>query len=355
MQLTGTETHDCTDKDTCVLACLSNPNCANPLYSDGFWEAILSWSDARKAFDAKLSQFGSGLGAITNDTSAIDSKISTLSELSALAQIATSNSIFLNRTDEGCSGANATRRCFEYCKKIDYSVAGIASQSQNLLALKNALLEAQKQPARAAAILNASSKNDKYVSTRGADFAALRIKMGNGLAKLNSSALGLSTKVNDPQIGVMLNSLSALSEKIEKAGAEGRYKTAFSLKPEYENAVGALLARIASDQSGYDLLLVKIDASSGRANNSSWLIGKETYEVYATKISLLKSNLTSAPATLQQISETNSQLNAIDESIVGEISTKASQGGAHSAQKGILPCMPALVALVAGLFVLLRR
>lgn len=360
MQLTGTDMHDCTGKDTCVFACMTNPNCANPLYSDGFWESILDWTTSRKAFDAELSNFGAGIDSISTDTSAIDSKIATLDRLSQMEKNLSLGLLFLNRTDEGCSGANATKRCYEYCGKIDYSRAALAAQKQNLIALKAALLDVQNQTPRAAAILSAGAKNSAYLSTRGGDFAALKVRMSGDIAKLNRSHSSLSQKVNDTQIPFMLDSLAALSEKIGNAGKEGRYRAALSDKPSYESAYKALSDRLDSDSSKYDAALRQIGDTMGRANNSSWLIGAQSYAVYAAKLSALRENLTSSPATLEKISDVGAQVDKLSASLSDDISAKAAQGGAQpqaaGAQKGgLLPCLPAFAFLAIAGFAAFRK
>jgi len=363
MQLTGTDMHDCTDKDTCVLACMSNPNCANPLYSDGFWEAILDWTTARKAFDASLSGFGSGIDAISTSATAIDSKIASLDELSKVEKNLSQGLLFLNRTDEGCFGKNATRRCYEYCTKIDYSGKAIPVQRQNLVALKAALLDMQNQTARANAIQNASAKNNQYLKSRGGDFASLKVDMAGDLLQLNKSYESLSEKVNDTQIPPMLASLSALSEKIVKAGKEGRYRAALSEKRNYESSYKAVSDRLDSDLSKYNAALSQIDGLNGKVNNSSWLIGAQSSSTYAAKLSALRENLTSSPATLQKIADISAEAGNISEGLSDDISAAASQGGAPSQQQqqaaggktGGLPCLPAFVLLAAGLFVAFRE
>ena len=363
MQLTGTDMHDCTDKDTCVLACMSNPNCATPLYSDGFWEAILDWTNLRKSFGASLSQFGSGIGSVETDTSAIDAKLSVLDTMSATEKQLESSILFLNRTDEGCAGANATKRCFEYCPKIDYSRAGIAAQKQNLASLRTALASAQSQPLRAAAIINASAKNNLYLSTRMGDFASLRVKMGTDASSLNKSAGELSSKVNDSTISPALASLSQISDGILALGKAGRYRAALSQKQAYDSAYAEVSGKIAADSEKYDSALSQMDSIRDKANNSSWLIGAASYANYSAQLSALKANLTSSPATLSQISDAAAQAGQIGASLSEEISARAAQGGAAAAQGGapaqgaassqqkggLLPCLPAFALLaIAG-------
>lgn len=359
MQLTGTQMHDCRDKDTCVLACMSNPNCANPLYSDGFWEAILDWTNTRKGFDASLSEFSAGLDAVSTDPAAIDSRLSALDELSASGKKLSQSILFLNRTDEGCSGANATKRCFEYCKKIDYSAQAIAAQRGSLVALKAALLDVQNQPARAQAILAAGAANAQYVSARGGEFASLRIRMAGGLSRLNSTSQELSAKVNDTQIQPMSDSLFALSAKIEKAGKEGRYRAALSDKQKYESSISEISDRLASDLKKYDTVLAQIEEVRSKANSSSWLIGAPSYEKYSLRLSTVRSSLTMAPVTLAEISDAGSEIESVRSDLSDEISAKAAQGGAAAPQqgagKGLIPCLPAFALLAIAGFAAFRK
>jgi hypothetical protein len=347
MRLTGTDTHNCTDKDSCVLACMSNPNCATPLYSDGFWESILEWTTLRKKFDSTLSQFDDGIDEIESSTAAIDSKLAVLENLSLIEKQLKNSQLFLNRTDEGCSGPNATKRCFEYCPKIDYSGQAIESQKKSLNDLKKALQDLQRQPSRAAAIANASKQNDLYLSTRLGNFTDLKIRMQRDAIALNRSAKELLEKINDSAIPDMLNSLSNISESIIEAGNQGRYREALSKKKEYESAYSGLSGRMESDMKKYNETISKIDSLMQKANSSKWVLG-ESYEKYSSQLLQIKANLTKSPVALSQLDALSSAAAKVGVELAEEVSSKVAQGGAEASKsnpKSALPCLPAFIAI----------
>ena len=219
----------------------------------------------------------------------------------------------------------------------------------------------QKQPARAAAILAAGANNSLYDSAKGGQFAALRVKMAGDLTRLNRASKELSAKVDDTQIQPMLDSLSALSAKIEAEGKDGRYRAAFSDQKIYESLLSQASDRISSDLLKYDGALAQIGEVLSKANNSSWLIGQASYAKYAAQLTALQANLTSAPAPLGAISSAGAEAAEIQSSMSDEISAKAAQGGAAAPQqqqssgKGLLPCLPAFIVLAVAGFAFFRK
>ena len=109
----------CNDRQSCIVSCFSSPQCSVIVQAGGFIEASMEWDFARKNFSSALFAYSDGLANALSDPQAIDSKIAALSNLSAIAQNMSQNGIFLTKDDPGCSGKNATLRCFEYCPKID--------------------------------------------------------------------------------------------------------------------------------------------------------------------------------------------------------------------------------------------
>ncbi len=251
-QYTGTDMKDCTDKQTCTLACFSVPQCSGgPLYSDGFVEAMQQWTADRKQFDALVASDAQGMEKIGSDGSLVGGKLAIANSMLAQAKKLAGNAIFLNRTDEGCSGSNATKRCYEYCPKVDYSESRINVEIANLNALKSAYAAVGRQEHRAESILNQSAQNDAYLATRAGLFQELRIRMQNRMKMLNESSLSLSQKVNDTAISGMLASLSGISGRIVEEGNGGLYRKALAGKADYESKEKEMDSRISSDLNVY--------------------------------------------------------------------------------------------------------
>ncbi|MCX8198000.1 MAG: hypothetical protein N3F07_02280 [Candidatus Micrarchaeota archaeon] len=367
MLLTGTDMHECKDKQTCVLACMSNPNCATPLYSDGFWEALLDWSSARKRYAELLAKYQEGLEDALGKPEAIDEKTAIVSELQKIAQNISQNPLFLNRTDEGCSGAKVARRCYEYCPKIDYSASRLQEGKKSLEAIKEILLSAQKQAERADAILSQSAKHDEYLARRMKDFAELRVKLANSVRKANMTSKELALKVKDEEVAPALKDLENYTAKVIEAGDSGRYRQAFRMAEEQQRKYDELSRKMQAGLEKHQQAIERIDKASEKIKKSSWLLGNETSSEQLAKLEAMRQELLSAPATLQKIAELDAKAAQIENEVNLAISQKATEiaSGNESlppealkevasrqlAKGGGLPCLPAIalaaVALVA--------
>ncbi len=348
MQYTGTDMHDCIDKQSCTIACFSVPQCSSgPLYSDGFWEAVMDWTTGRKGFDSMLAQYSGGMGAISSDTAVVDQKLSALSGLSALSANLSSNQIFLNRSDAQCVGKNATR-CYEYCPKVDYGAIRIEAEKKNLAALKSAILQVNGQAARADALLAAAAKYDAYVASRGRDLAELENRLQNDAKKLNASYASLSAKVSDADVPGMVSGVAALAANISASGDAGRYRSALSLKQPYEQKYNAALDRMAGDLKAYDALFAKIDSLNGKLDSGAWLLGNQTTSDYKASLAAIKTNLTSAGAlTPQKMSSASAEIDALADKMADELAAKATSApqSAQAAAGVKLPCLPGFILL----------
>jgi hypothetical protein len=316
----------CTDKESCLVSCFSVPQCEIIVQSDGFLEAAMDWNAKRKEYESLLDAYSTGIEAIRFDSRAIDSKIAILSSLSSLAANMSQNGIFLEKEVAGCIGPNATRRCYEYCPRIDYSEALIASQSQSLSSLKSLLSQASQQQDRASALLARSAENDAYVASRGRDYEDFRVRMQNDLRNLQSQSGELNKTVSDPQVGTMISQLGNVSEKAKNYSGAGYYRKALALRPVFEALSNATFSRIASDNAAYSGLESSMAALSSRVQSSIWLIGSESAAVYYARIAALGEGYP-APLTISQLGEANASLAGIGDELSAEIAEKAVQAG----------------------------
>jgi hypothetical protein len=384
IQYTGTDTHECTDRQSCVVACKSVPYCSGadgqsgPGFSDGFWEAVMQWTADRKQFDSLISSDAAGMEGIGSDSSLVEKKLAIANDLLSQAKKLANSTLFLNRTDDGCSGSNATRRCYEYCSKVNYSESRITAEIANLNALKNAYATIESQQQRTDAILNQSAQNDYYLSTRAGLFQDLRVRMQNKIKMLNESSTSLSQKVNDTAITGMLASISDLSSKIVEDGNAGLYRKALASKAAYDAKEKELNDRISSDLNAYLGLNSGMESLKAKAKNASWLIGNQSAASYIALADGIKSSLKS-PASLTEISSAKADVDALNAKLADEVAAKAMQGGAQQ-QNGVpsggagaqgtanstggpgaaaggfrIPCLPALVMLLLGFAVFSRR
>ena len=321
MQYTGTDMHDCHDKDSCILACLAVPLCSTPLYSDGFWEAMLDWTKGRKKFDSLLLSYDEGWDSISTSPSAIDSRLAVLDSLSAQEKNISKNPLFLNRTDEGCAGGGSAR-CFEFCPKIDYSSTRIAAQKQNLQLLRSSLEQVQKQPARALAISENGRLNDDYLESRGRNWEEFRLRMYNALWKLSGRATELSKNVTDPRIAPLLETLSNLSSSIVAKAGAGYYRSALAQREEFESLQSELSGTIDSDSKAHSGTLAAIASALERVGKAEKVIGKDSADYYREDIAAISEKLSSAP-TIEEIGAAKEKLDALLDVLTAEIAAKA--------------------------------
>ncbi|MCX8174803.1 MAG: hypothetical protein N3E51_01200 [Candidatus Micrarchaeota archaeon] len=366
MQYTGTDLHDCTDKHSCILSCMSVPLCSTPLYSDGFWEAILDWTTSRKAFDAAIGEYRMQLNALLSNASSIESAEAVLMRLEALSLNMSANPIFLNRTDEGCA-AGGTVRCFEFCQKIDYSASRIRQEKQNLALLKAALSEIASQQSRAKAIAEASRRQDEYVSSRGRDFEKLRIRTLSEAKKLRERAEKLSGKVEDGQLEMQLAELENLSRQIALLGKSSLYRQAFSAESSFNQKHSEVSARIEQDEKAHNEAQKLLSDISNQLERSSWLLDDSSKSKYAAILADYSKNL-SSPQTPKQLSEAREGMRLLKSQLSEEIAERAasqqpqlSPPGAASGDSRqsaeaapAVPCLPGLFILLA-LFAQPRR
>lgn len=321
MQYTGTDMHPCFDKQSCTIACFAVPLCSTPLYSDGFWEAMLDWTKSRENFTSLLADYENGLAGVGTYGSVLDYKSGLLDSLSATAQNISKNPLFLNRTDEGCAGGG-TVRCFEFCPKIDYSSARIAAQKQNLAQLKQAMAAVSGQKARAEAIEKAGQKNDEYLSSRGRDYQELRLYMLNTEKRLQARGIYLSKNVTDPELAPLLESLSGISSSIQAKADSGRYRAALAGRKEFEAKEAETEGRMDSDEKAHSDMLFAVQKTSGRLDKAEGIIGKESAGQYREDLAAISETLFAAP-TFGEIGAARGKLDTINTVLTAEIAAKA--------------------------------
>ena len=346
----------CTDRQTCIVSCYSSPQCSLIIQADGFIEAVMGWENGRKAYSSAIGAYSDGIDAIRSDTSAIDRKISALQGLSALASNMSGNTIFLTKDDPGCSGKNATLRCYEYCPKVDYSGAIISSQAQNLASLKATLAAVASQGPRAEALLAQGGENDAYLSSRGKDYEEFRMKMINGIRSLKAKSAELAKAVKDPSIQPMISQLENISEKAKNQSGSGFYKKALALRVPFESLSNSTFEAISADSARYSSLQAAMKGFSDKAKSSAWLIGNSSASSHLSKLSSLEANY-SAPIPISKISDASAALSEMSNGLDAEISSKAVTAGNSTSpppsppsSKPALPCLPALILAPALLF-----
>lgn len=359
VQYLGLEMHPCTDRESCIISCFSVPQCSGgPLYSDGFLEAFMDWNAIRQRFDSLILAYSNRQERMADDASAIDQKIAILDELSPLASNLSKNPIFLNRSDEGCSGGGVAR-CYEYCPKVDYSAEKIAAGRQNLAGLKSALESLHRQGLRAEGILNRSEQNDAYLSSRGRDYEEFRLDMLQQIRNLNESAEALSKMVLDPEVDALIGSLSNFSSGVAADGDGGLYRKALGKKPAFYAKANAISGRIASDLEARESLSGQIEALRNKTGRGAWLLGSETASYFYKDIANLTASLNSS-ATVEQLAGMKAQADLMDNRLDALLASRATeQGGKGLSQladipvglpgqlpnPSQLPCLPAVILL----------
>ncbi|MFA6907226.1 MAG: hypothetical protein WC263_00175 [Candidatus Micrarchaeia archaeon] len=351
----------CTDRQTCIVSCYSSPQCSLIIQADGFIDAVMDWNVARKGFSSQLGSYSEGLDAIRFDPSAIDRKISSLQGLFALARNMSNNTIFLTKDDPGCSGKNATRRCFEYCPVIDYSAKQISAQVQNLTSLKGTLSKISAQGARAGAIAGKSAANDAYLSSRGKEYEEFRTGMANSIRSLKARSAELAKTVADPSIAPMISRLENISALSQNLSGQGKYRAALAFRAEFESLSNSTSSAIDSDGRKYSSLALAMKGFSDKASGSAWLIGNASASAYLSQLASLKPDYP-APLSASGISDASSALSGMSNSLDSAIASKAVSAGNSSSpppavpsQKPALPCLPALIFFPALLIAFAAR
>ena len=358
MQYLGLNMYNCTDKQSCIVACFAVPQCDLIINADGFVEAMMDYNSKRLQFDSLLSNYSSGLDAVKTDPSAIDQKLSKLGEMGSVSSSIAVNPIFLNRTDPQCIGNHAST-CFEYCPKADYSASRIEAQKQNLQGLKAVLSGIAAQPTRAAAIQAKGSENDLYLSTKKENFSSFRLKMNGDIAGLKSKNTSFSLSVSDPDVGGMLVSLSNLSASIDADAQAGYYRRAMARRGEYDAAEKAVSDRMGSELAAYDNMTTEFASLEANINKSAWIIGNDSTALFTAQLAAIEQNA-SKPATVQQISSARMAAASLGANLAQQAAAAtqnpqavagAAAGAAASQAKGSIPCLPAFAMLIALLFV----
>lgn len=329
---TGIAQHPCIDKDTCIVACSSAPICANGLlYSEGGWESLLAWSDEKKEFDAALSSFEQDIESIVAGAAAIDPKISRLDAMLASISAIGENPLFLNHTDFGCS--NGTRRCFEFCEKINYSVELISSQRDALSTLKLSLALLPGQPARAAALLNRTLEAQYYVATRASKFYTLKINMAAETSALQKQYSQLP--LTDAQLGVRISLLSNLSTQIAAQGDNGSLRIALSRSGEFSQQAAGIKSSLDLLSSSYNSLQKSANGLDAKLQKSRAIIGNETAAMFSRNLSIIQARLLAKPPS-SEIAQLGSKIASLEASLDKEI-VSSSIGQANQTPAPPLP------------------
>jgi hypothetical protein len=375
MLLTGTDMHECTSIETCKVACLSNPNCAGSVYfADGFIEAMLDYTANRQKFSSDLVAYPQNIAAVSSDQSVLDQKVTLLNNMSFLAAKLSSNPIFLNSTDPGCTDPNSGLKCFEYCPKADYSISRIAAEISDLQSIRTIVATVQAQPSRVDAILAAGSNNDAYLANRGKNYQAFRLEMENSIAALNKRAIALGKNVSDSNLSAMLSSLSNFSLSINQQAAAGYYHAALAQRGAFEAQAAALSARMDADAAAYASFSSSLAAFSGKVDSSEGIIGPDSAQAYRLQIGQIRTSV-SANGTLEQLGLSTQRLGNLSQNLTEEVAAAAlaRQGAprapptpaenqsapspvpAPTPSSGKLPCLPGIILLSLIGFAFVRK
>ncbi|VVB57892.1 Uncharacterised protein [Candidatus Anstonella stagnisolia] len=343
MQSTGSDMHECTNKDSCILACMSSPLCQSGLlYADGSWESILAWTNEKKKFDASLSSFTAGIDSIKDGGSAIDSKLSTLDSILLSANNISQNPLFLNRTDDGCR--NGTRRCFEWCAKIDYSVPSLLSMRSSFVSLKSALAPLGQQAQRASDLLARSTDTQAYVDTRAAKLAAFKGSMASELSSLQRDYSNLPAK--DDSIGKRIASLTNLSQSIGVQGDAGYIHLSLSRSAEFSSEATSIRTLITASSSNAAALQKSVDELDVKIQKSSATLGNGTLGPYSLNLSIIKGKLAGKPDA-SSISAMRAEVSALDSSLDKQIVQASLEGKSPSAPSSGCALPIGFISLVA--------
>ncbi|MCX8196887.1 MAG: hypothetical protein N3G80_01040 [Candidatus Micrarchaeota archaeon] len=336
MVLTGTDAHNCTDKQSCIVACKSNPNCDVMLYANGFWEALLDWSKKRNEFDSKLAEYEKSV-ALGNFAQASKA----LSEMSAIAASIGKNPIFLNQTDAECQSKSSI--CFQYCQKIDYGIEKISNALQAVESLRMLSDEAAKQEARAQAIVENSKAQDLYLSTRDARLQEFILYSENKLRTLSEKASKIGQDAATSSS--MLSQLGLVQQNISQLGKAGLYRKAFALALEFEKKALEAEQDINRSFKEYEAILRSISELEQSINKSEPLIGANVSKQYLGELKSIKEKMSQRP--LQESANEVENLSKRFSQLVLEKAPLQAQAGASALPASCAPAAILLLILAA--------
>ena len=259
-QYTGTDTHQCKDRESCVVACFAVPVCTTIINADGFWQSVYNWSESTYRLDSVASQFEPGIGGIAQGGAVIDSQIAKLDEMIFIARANWENSLFKNRSFPECVGLGAAR-CFDFCPRIEYSISKLQSARSTLVVLKTQLSALSLQQARAGKIIERGDAQKKYVEGRGAMLAQHRIFVVGAVFNA-SEAFGEANKtLNDSQLRVLMWQLAEKTNESEMFEKDEMYKLEFATAME----IGSLSERVVNRSKQIISQREKIESDLGSA------------------------------------------------------------------------------------------
>jgi hypothetical protein len=278
-QYTGTGTHQCKDRESCIVACFAVPVCTALINADGFWQSIYSWSENTYEIDRLSGEFESGINGMEMGGSAIESQIARLDSIVSIARENQENGLFKGQQNPECVGPEGVH-CYDFCPVVDYSISSLLSARSTLVVLKTQLSALGLQGERAKKIAERGAAQIEYINGRGAMLARHRLFVVEAQFNATRAFEGLNRTIQDGQAWDTLSELMDainISEQYEKAG---RFRLEFAtagnigrLSEEVAERAETLLAQKKKLESDLEAAKGKIGKAAGVGANASVLRG----------------------------------------------------------------------------------
>ncbi len=306
MRLTGVDTHECIDDQTCQVACRSVPNCMGIIFADGFIDSMMEWVGQKDVLDEKVLEALSGIENIESGPSTVQQEISSIEEMrDAAVEINEQNGLFITQTKE-------CETCFEYCVKMNLSVDEVDEALDNLEALKTGLSGLPTVSERAAALKEAQDERVEYIGNRVERYEEMKENSVDEKNSLGARINGLSANVVEPSLEEDLAELRNMTGRMELYGVQGNYQLALALGDEFGQKARALDNKLILLEGDYDELEEKLKAIEQKIENSEELLnGTAEYEEIKGEVEGIDEE-TDEPLTPEEVSGLNAELDKLN-------------------------------------------
>jgi hypothetical protein len=246
---TGTDRFPCTDKDSCIVACRSVPNCGTALsYSIDSINAIRDWVALVPILDSAVASEMDAYGTAGEqldssfDPAPLDALIASQSQTTARAADATSNLLFV------CSGQG---KCF--CKSTA-NMTALDSAGKLLLRARSNFTQLALLPNMSAQIASATAQRTS-IKSQG-ELYALVIETSNArLADLHTQVDNSLIFIRDDGLITGVNELRAALVAIQQAVDAKNYTTAAQATEKFNTRLDQLSTQAAANVEDYNLII----------------------------------------------------------------------------------------------------
>ncbi|MEM2963090.1 MAG: hypothetical protein QXN01_01185 [Candidatus Anstonellales archaeon] len=348
----GVDKKPCKDKESCLVACFAVPLCSGVINANGFWEAMLDYTQKKDRLNNELYEAEKILENF--EESKLEELVSRLNNIISISSNLSQNGIFLNRTDPGCDRFDS--RCFEYCPKINYSTEELVASKNELGALRVLFLSSAEQEERAVKIAQKTAEQKKYFEERIEKFSKLKDSVSKRIQKIVNASDEILRNLTSQELVDGKANLSAIGDEILALGREGDYRQAFGKEDEFEALASNVERKIEELKLRYSNLIKRYEEISKKYASEARFIepGSEIEELYLSISKSLSSRINNSEIDMKlaDIDNLDAKLNKIISEAA--LSGKSVEAGQVTGNYCPLPIAILLLGFVGALYSLRR-